>query len=469
MEKSIWEKEEKHYPCLEKNSSCDVLIVGGGITGISLAYYLKDTSQKVIVLEQNKIGHSTTMKSTAKLTYLQQDIALKIKNNVGFRAARDYVYAQINAIEEMVRIIQKENISCHLEKNDSYLFVNEEKNQKKLRKVYQLYRDFDLTPEYQEIPQFSTTLSFRVKDTYVFHPLEYIYGLLKCLEEKGNISIYEHTRMIRFRKMENGYRVFLEGGEQIDCHYFVFANHYLPFVSPYFLPLKNYLEVSSITAKPHENLAYNAINLDKDVLSIRFFENYQILLRNSKRLSNHSITEQEKEEAPFWWRNYDFMTQHGFPLIGRIQKNSNIFIASGYNTWGMTNSNIAARIIASLIEKEDNPFPYPFSSRYTPSLFSVFHFLEDNIHQFIHFIGSYLLPQGKAKIIWKKGKRYGVYVDLDNKKHVVALTCPHMKCSLRFNEQEKTWDCPCHGSKFDVDGNLIRGPATNCIKQDTTF
>ncbi len=468
MQKSIWEISGRKFDSLKEDCSCDVCIVGGGLTGVSLAYYLKDTSLKTILIEQNTLGHSTTARTTAKLTYLQQDIALKIKNKVGFQAARDYVYAQIDAINEVVRIIKKENISCHLEKNVSYLYVLEGKNIQKLENVYNLYKQFGLSPHYDKIPSFSTVRAFKVENTYVFHPLEYLYGLLESLEKKENMKIYEHTRMQKYKKIGNRYRVFLENGLTITCNQLVFANHYLPFVTPYFLPLKNYLEKSTVTAFPHENLYYNAINLDSDVCSVRFFEDYQILLKNSKRLSNAATQDKTKDDVPFLWHNYDLMTQTSLPFIGRIKRDENLYVATGYNTWGMTNSNIAARILASYIQGEKHPLAQTFASRYPLRILPFLCFLQDNFLQVIHFVGSYLPKKGKAKIVWYKGKRYGVYTDLQNKKHVVSLTCPHMKCGLRFNDAEKTWDCPCHGSKFDVDGNLIRGPATHCISRDTT-
>lgn len=468
MEKCIWAIEKDEYPILNKDEICDVLIVGGGITGVSLLYYLKDSNKKIIMIERKRIGEKTTMKSTAKLTYLQQDIALKIKKCQGYDVAKAYVESQIDAINEVLKIVKNENIECQLEKNISYLYVKSRKNEKKLRDVYNLYKKMGFNPIYKKTEEFSSYLAFYVEDTYVFHPLLYIKGLLDALKNYNNISIYENTGMVRYRKKDGKYLVFLENGKQIICSNLVFTNHYLPFVTPYFLPTRNYLETSIVVAGAHENHHFNAINLDKDIESIRFYDGYRIIVKSSKILSNSTILNNKEEQYcnfDYVWHNYDLYTNQFLPFIGKIRTNDDIYIATGYNTWGMTNSNIAARILASYIQNEKNPLMNVFKSRYTPSFLSIFNFMKDNAMQVVHWVGSYIPRKGDAKIIWKDGHKYGVYKDSNGIRHTVSLVCPHMKCGLRFNKFTKRWECPCHGSEFDVDGNLLRGPSTDCVSR----
>jgi len=472
MEKSIWDIKMPSFSSLNEDRNCDVLIIGGGITGVSLCYYLKDEKKDIILLERETLGGITTKKSTAKLTYLQQDVALKIKQTMGFPWAKRYVEEQVNAMNEVVRVIKKEQIDCHLEKNVSYLYIKDKKNEKKLRELYQLYEKFNLNPTYEDAKGISSYLSFKVKNTYVFHPLLYVTGLLSKIEDKKNISIYDHTGMVRYKKENGGYQVFLENGHSVFCQHLVFANHYLPFVTPYFLPFKNYLETSSVIAFPAENLKFNAINLDNDVESIRFSEDYQLFLSQSRRLSNASILKSPKFSKPgkdnptFSWHNYDLITVNSLPLIGRIQKSENLYIATGFNTWGMTNSNIAARLLSSLIMGKECPLSKTFLARYPFSFIQLFHSLIDNFSQTIHLIGSYFPRKSVAYQVWRNGKRYGVYLDKEGKKHTVSLTCPHMKCGLRFNSSTLRWECPCHGSEFDIDGNLLRGPSTKCVGKE---
>lgn len=468
MEKCLWKVERDSYPELKESLNCDVLIVGGGITGISLAYYLKDSNKNVVLIERKKFGEATTMKSTAKLTYLQQDIALKIKKCQGFEKAKAYIESQIEAIEEVLKIVKEENIACQIEKNISYLYVKDKKNEKKLKEVYDLYKSMGLNPVYDKPKEFTSSLAFYVDNTYVFHPLHYIEGLLKALKNYENISLYEDTAMVRYKKTDTGYLVFLKDGITISCKHLVFTNHYLPFVTPYFLPLRNYLETSVVVAKKNSNYPFNAINLDSEVESIRFYKDYEIVVKSSKVRSNKTILdsfEKKYQDFEYVWHNYDLYTPNYLPFIGRIQKNENIYIATGYNTWGMTNSNVAARILAFYIKDEKIPLMEVFKSYYNPSLLSFFNNVKDNCLQFLHFAGSYIPRKSKAEIVWKNGKRYGIYTDDEGVRHAVSLVCPHMKCGLRFNDFTKRWECPCHGSEFDVDGDLLRGPSTDCVKR----
>lgn len=143
-----------------------------------------------------------------------------------------------------------------------------------------------------------------------------------------------------------------------------------------------------------------------------------------------------------------------------------MYLATGYNTWGMTNSNIAAKTIVDLIENGKSKYEKLFSPHRRLSLYKIYNSMIDNINNIYNFVFSKLVPKDKATIKYINGKKYGVYTDKDGKEHIVKLTCTHMKCGLFFNYKEKTWDCPCHGSKFSIDGDIVRGPSTTCIKKD---
>lgn len=459
MEKYLWKIKNYEYSSLSDSITCDTLIVGGGITGISLLYYLKDYDKKIVLIERNKIGEAATMKSSAKLTILQEDIALKIKKCYDFNKAKEYIDAQYDAIEEIVKIIKSNNIKCNLEENISYLYTNAKKNKKKLKNLYILYRDFGYNPFYSKIPKVESSLSFGINKNYVFHPLLYIKGLLKVINKTKNINIYENTAMISYKKKNHFYIVKLNNGNEIVCKNLVFANQYLPFVIPYFLPFKNYLEISDICVMNDKNKYYNAINIDKVTESIRFHNNDKIIVKNSKMLSNRKILKSTNSS----WKNYDLITFNHLPLIGEIK--DGMYIATGYNTWGMTNSNIAARIIADSIQNKENKLKNIFKSYYPINIYTLFRSTVYNFKQISHLVSSYFVKSEKVRIVIRNGKRYGVYIDENGKEHIVKITCPHMKCGLQFNDDTLRWECPCHGSEFDIDGNIVRGPSTKCIRK----
>lgn len=468
MDKSIFENISHDIPRLEESITCDILIVGGGLTGISLAYYLKDKNISTVLIEQDKMAGSTTKRSTAKLTYLQQDILSKITKARNKNDAYLYYMAQREAISRVVDIIKKENISCHLEKSPSYLYVREEKNIKKLKDEVKLYKDFGAKIEYcSSLPlESKEIMCAKTLDNYVFNPVEYSNGLLDVISESNNVSLYEKTRMASLDKKNGVYIVNLENKRQIFAKKIVFAGHYPPFVFPYLFPIRNYLEKDFVCAYKHENLKFNAINLDKDLLSIRFYEDYIIKVVKSAKLSNYSINinPYEKEDYPYKWINYDVMTQDSMPIIGKIK--NNLYIATGYNTWGMTNSNFAAYILKDILLGKENNYEKLVNPRRCPTIMTVVNSIVDNISMIIHFIGSYLPLIEKPIIKIENGKRVGIIMDNKGIIHKVSLTCPHMKCGLKFNRLTKTWDCPCHGSRFDIDGNLVRGPSTKCVSKN---
>ena len=169
------------------------------------------------------------------------------------------------------------------------------------------------------------------------------------------------------------------------------------------------------------------------------------------------------------WQNQDIMTNDYLPLIGRLQKNNDhLYIATGYNTWGMTNGVIAGKVIRDLILGEENPYAFLFAPYRGIHFDQIKNFTLDAyqsgksyaISKLKNYYSFYL---DEVKIKKKKGKKLGIYIDEDGKYHIVSTICPHMKCSLTFNMFQKTWDCPCHGSRFDMDGKCIEGPSLKDI------
>ena len=164
--------------------------------------------------------------------------------------------------------------------------------------------------------------------------------------------------------------------------------------------------------------------------------------------------------------NQDIMSNDNLPLIGKVNNNNNLLIATSYNAWGITNATIAGKILSDLTLNKENKYDYLFSPREVNttsiinSLIGSFHYAKAYIQTFTN---KNIVTSNKVKVVKINGKYHGIYFDEDNNKHIVSLTCPHMKCNLVFNNYEKTWDCPCHGSRFDIDGNIINGPSKEKI------
>ena len=311
------------------------------------------------------------------------------------------------------------------------------------------------------------------------NPVKYIRNLAK--ESNLEEMIYENTKALN-TNLKDGYYITKTDKKDIISKYVIIACHYPFFTFPGLIPIKNHIEREYVNcAKFDKSYNFTAINIDKDLHSIRFYKDYLIYASNSQRLTNQIDYEKKYNksksdfkkyfniDAEYTWMNQDLITSDKLPFIGRTDKNQdNLFIATGYNAWGITNSIIAAKIISDLILNKENKYiDIFFPLRKNLALFS--NSLLNSIFYAKIYLQTYLDRNTKfykdsVYVVNIKGNYYGVYVDRDNKKHIVKHKCPHLKCNLVFNNQEKTWDCPCHGSRFSIDGDVLEGPATYSVK-----
>ena len=359
---TFWKNNIDNNDCasINKNMDVDILIVGGGITGMSLLYHLNKSKLKTILVESNTCGQGVTSKSTAKITYLQEKQYLNIKTFINEEAASLYLKSQRDAVKLLVDIINKENISCDLELSPSYLFVNENRNLKKLNDEFMFLKNNGVNVEkVTDVPFNEKVLeSIKVNDTYTFHPLKYI----NALKDKFKNNIYEHSKLVSINKV-NDYYECLINDYVVKAKYVVIATHYPYFVIPFLMPLKSSIETSYIGVKKGNFKSnFNAINLDKPCISLRTYQNkYLVYLYQSFKSCNINDVKHNFDilntNGPFdyIWTNKDIITNDSMPFIGRLKKNENLFIASGYNTWGITNGSLAGKILADIILNNTNP------------------------------------------------------------------------------------------------------------------
>ena len=246
-------------------------------------------------------------------------------------------------------------------------------------------------------------------------------------------------------------------------------------------PFKTSLEKSFLCASEIENTkSFSAINIDKNLLSLRFHKDkrkYLICVTQNNNLTKNMDNITKRDNAmwdmksnfspniKYCWSNFDILTSDHLPLIGKIE--DNLFLATGYNTWGMTNGILAGKIISDIMYNKENPYSQLFNPlrdfKNIPKLVNFnlkngFSFINTKLNKNKYFYRK------DVRIIKENGIYYGIYIDENKKEHKVLNVCPHMKCNLSFNYQTKTWDCPCHGSSFDIDGNVIFGPSSYNIK-----
>lgn len=475
---SLWSKalNQEVFPNLKENREVDTLIIGGGIAGLTTLYYLKER-ENVILVDASIVGNGVTKNTTGKLTFLQNTIYSDLANNINLETAQEYLKSQKMAIDLAKSIIEKEKIECFLEKVDSYVFTNKKKEIKKLKQERDFLLSQNIEVKENALPlHLPSIYSISVKDTYVFHPILYMNYLKNLLKTK----IFENTKIVKIKNEKEKYICYGENTTIVASKVIVTC-HYPFFFLPFCLPIKSHIEKSYILArKVCKNPKISAITVSNPGMSIRYYEGksgiYEICLASSHKTSQYQddfknfenvkrVFDIKEEEIVAKWSNIDIITDDKLPFIGSMKKN--FYIATGFNTWGMTNGILAGYMLSREILGEPLPFKTLFSLKRS-NFYQVKNFFPNLIGSAISFIGS-----KKHKKEWyqshllftkKDGKSVAIYTDSEGKEYTVYTTCPHMGCSLIFNEVEETWDCPCHSSRFTKDGKCIKGPSTKDIK-----
>ncbi|MBQ9071898.1 MAG: FAD-dependent oxidoreductase [Bacilli bacterium] len=473
---SIWNKKEikREIQELNKDIKTDILIIGAGITGMTTAYFLKDND--ICIVDANKIGHGVTLNTTAKINYFQERIYTKISTIRNKEIATKYLKSQLETIKNIKEIIKKENIDCDLKRVDSYVFANTLSEVEPLKKEIEFLKENNIEVNDKKLPSKITQYSsYCVSDTYIFNPIKYLNGIYNVLKE-NDINIYENTKIIKIEKLNN-YYICHTNKYSIKTKKVVLACHYPYFVLPLLLPLKSHIEKSyMVISKVKVDGEFTCISSSSPTYSTRFYQDgdniYQICLAESHNTSvkqNDSYHFQRVKEIfklkdsdiVMTYSNVDIMTPDHMPYIGILKEN--MYIACGYNTWGMTNGVLASKIISDMILNKENEYAEVFNPNRI-NLSNLISLPSIILGQIKSFLGPKLNKNkswysNKVSFINKNGKNLAIYKDENGFKHIIHNKCPHFGCSLIFNEEEKTWDCPCHSSRFDIDGKCIKGPS----------
>lgn len=439
---SIWKDtiERLEYPSLDEDKTVDVLIIGGGLTGVSTLYNLGNSNLKVMLVEQNKIGMSTTGGSTGKLTYLQNDLIDSIRKKHSDEIALKYIKAEMTTIEKEVEVIKKESIDCDLKEVNSYIYTNQEDEIDKLKDLEKFLNDNNIKTYKNKLEIIKSKYMFYVKNTYIFHPIKFLYGLLK----NNKYPIYENTSIKEIKK-EDDYYICLTDKFKIKAKYVVIVSHYPYFLLPYMFILKGHLEKSYLSASKYSGSDISLISYSNPFISMRTYKDYLIYLSNSHSINksvddSYHFEELKKKikdlnlKPNYLWSNIDIMTNDSLPYIGEIK--NNMLIGTGYNAWGLTNSFLAGIILSDIILGKKNEYIKLFD----PKRFNMSQVLGTFSDTFKN-IGGYISGI-KSDTLYK---------------------CSHLGCNLLYNEIEKTYDCPCHGSRFDEKGRVISSPANKNI------
>lgn len=483
-----------NYPALQEDIKVDVAIVGGGMTGITASYLLKKEGLRVAVIEADRILQGTTGHTTAKITSQHSLIYNRIKSYMGEEKARQYAEANEAAISTISGLIKQEGIDCDFHRESAYTVTLTDSYIQKIADEADVAAGLGIKASFVE----NTTLPFKVRaavrfdDQARFHPRKYLLALAKKIEGDGSY-IFEQTRVVDINE-GNPCTIVTSQGKKVTAGNVVIASHFPCFDGMGFYFARMYPERSyALAVKVKEKfLGGMYITAEDPGRSIRSqeHEGQELLIITGEHHKTAHGTNMQKhyenliefakqhydvQELLYRWSTQDYTTLDKVPYVGRLtSKTPNIYVATGYGKWGMTNSTTAAMIIKDLIVKGENPW----TDVYNPSRFvlnpSITSFISTNADVAANLIAGKLKPvpnnieieKGEAKAVEIEGQKMGAYRDETGQLHTVDTTCTHMGCELKWNDAEKSWDCPCHGSRFTYEGEIIEGPAINKLQHD---
>ncbi|WP_294395729.1 FAD-dependent oxidoreductase [uncultured Clostridium sp.] len=478
--KSIWSDNTsfKKRKTLDKDISTEILVIGAGMAGILTAYLLKEKGMKVVLIDAGKTAGGNTQNTTAKITSQHNLIYDTLISEFGEEKARQYAAANELAIKKYKEIIEEKGIDCDFEEKAAYVYSRNDI--KKIKKEVEAAKKLGIDAQYVEesdLP-FKITGAVKFNNQAQFNPLRF----LKILSEE--LTIYEDTKALEIKE-----NVVITERGNITADKIVVATHYPIINVPGFYFLKMHQERSYVVALENaDHLDGMYIDVDESGYSFRTYKDLLLLGGIKQRTGENetgdsyiSLKQAAKEiypdsKAVYWWSAQDCMTIDGIPYIGRYSDSTpDIYVATGFNKWGMTSSMVSAMIICDMICGTENDFSEIFSpNRFDLSL-SISNVGKDMAETTKNFIAQKIyIPSSRidhiknshAGIVEYDGKKVGVYKNEDGETFVVSTKCSHLGCQLHWNADELTWDCPCHGSRFNYQGRMIDSPAVKNLVEE---
>lgn len=472
--KSVWSDscEFKDRDTLYRDIEIDIVVIGAGLSGILTAYMLKKSGRDVVLIDSGKTAGGNTKNTTAKITSQHNLIYSKLISEFGEDKARQYALANEAAIKKYKEIIEENKIDCDFEEKSAYVYSLDKTD--KIKEEVQAAKKLGISAEFVE----ETNLPFKVfgavkfNNQAQFNPLKF----LKDISEE--LIIYEYTRALEVKE-----NVVITDKGSITANHIVVASHYPIINVPGFYFLKMHQERSYALAL--KNVDYiDGMYIDVDVSGFSFRMYNDLLLfggikqrsgENESGGSYDALRKSAKDLFPkseevYHWSAQDCMTIDSIPYIGRYSDSSpNIYVCTGFNKWGMTSSMVSAMILSDIILGNKNDFSEIFSPKRFDLSMSIANIAKDVSETAKNFIAQKIyipsskiehIKNGHAGIVEYEGEKVGVYKTPDGEVFIVSTKCAHLGCQLHWNADELTWDCPCHGSRFDYKGRAIESPTT---------
>lgn len=497
--KSLWvETADKiNFPALKADLEVDVAIVGGGITGLTAGILLQRAGKRVAIIDNAQIAMGETGFTTAHLTQILDNRYHTIISDFGEEKARlaaDSKRAAINQIEALAR---EYDIACDFQRVDAFLYSENGGDAEDFDKEMEALRQVNISAELllsAPLP-FKTKQAIRIENQAQFHPRKYLLPMAHEIVRLGG-KIFEHTRVLDVQDgppclvdTENG-RIKAQHviiSANVPVTNWLFLNTKISAYRTYALSAKLRTPLSPAQAL-HSGLFWDSIDPYHYIRTYRGADGDFLIVGGEdhktgektdtdarfKNLEKYARERFDIGDIPYYWSGQIINTLDGLPYIGLNTMSQHVYVSTGYSGNGMTFGTLGGMILSDLILGRKNEWASLYEAARLHPTASVINFVAENVGIPIHFIGD-RLTNDEAQSTREIGKNEGKLMTIDGEKvaacrgadgvlHVHSAVCPHMGCIVHWNSAESSWDCPCHGSRFDAEGKVSNGPALEDLK-----
>lgn len=484
---SLWKttSPEVHFPRLDRDLETDVVIVGGGITGISAAHLLKRAAVRVVVLEAGEVGLGTTGFSTGNLHMTVDEGLYSIERKWGRETAARVVKSRAAMIDLIERNVAEFGIECGFYRRPHYLFSLEASRGTEMRRELRALHNAGLAAEavdYVPLP-FSARDAIRIDGQAQFHPLAYVRSLAAAVESE-DCRIFEYSPVVEF---EEKAAIATTARGKVRARKMIMATHTpkgFNILQTQLGPYREYGIAARLKEGPYPRGLF--WSMEEPSRSIRSYKapegEYLVVIGEEHKVGQQDNTVDyfrkvedfararfSVEAVTHRWSAQNYKPADGLPYIGPSIGSDHLYVATGFAAAGLLYGVLAASIITDMILGRKNPWEDVFSSRRFTPLKSAGDFLAENVNVMKEYVRDYVfksdfrrledIAPGSGGLVELESREYAISRDESGRLTALDPLCTHLGCMVHWNAMEGSWDCPCHGSRFRPDGGVIEGPA----------